>query len=293
MLTTSESTYEAPAVGLKNLNLITIGSKVKDTFSAVNAMTGRMYSGVNRLILADALIKSGYKSNVWATFYQAKQIGLEVSVGQKPTKIMYWKQSDGGESQLEYASLYNMEQMDVSAGYQEDSDNLDRISNCSGVLRMISKADVMVSHTSLASGYQRKTDTVLIANSNQFECVDDYYGDWVKQLIHSTKHAKRLNRNYIKRTKSLQQAIACEEMVVFIALRFFCDAVKCEVPNDVKCDIYKNCWEDIVTGNAELFIQVCSDAQKVSDYMLNHWVTGEPYLSSNNYSTPIGLTCSL
>lgn len=293
MLATSQLNHKLPDISLKNLNAITIGSKVKATYSPVNAMTGKTYSGINRLILADVFVSAGYRNNVWATYCQAQEIGLNVSKGQKPVKIIYWKEDDNGESKAEYANLYNIEQMDVSSGHHDDTTKLERISECSDALKLISRADVTINHTSLGSCYQRKTDTVFIANNSQFDCSDDYHADWVKQLIHSTKHSKRLNRNYVKYTKSLQEAVACEELVVFIGFRFFCDAVGCEMTNDVKGNIYKNCWEDILTNNPKLFIKVCSDAQKATDYMIDAWIYGKPQFAPEVSSTPIGVTCAL
>lgn len=293
MLTTSRTDQQALNISLKNLNAVTIGSKTKSTYSPVNAMTGNTYSGVNRLILADAVINYGYRNNVWATYCQAQEIGLNISAGQKPVKIIYWKECENGESKLEYASLYNIEQMDVSSGQHDNITKLERISECSDALKLIGRADVTINHTSLASCYQRKTDTVFIADNSQFDCSDEYYADWVKQLIHSTKHSKRLNRNYVKYAKSLQEAVACEELVVFIGFRFFCDAVGCEMPSDIKSNIYKNCWEDLLTNNSKLFIRACSDAQKATEYMIDAWVYGKPQFVPEVSSAPIGVTCAL
>lgn len=293
MLTTYKTDQQqALKIDLKNLNSVAIGSKMKSTYSPVNAMTGKMYSGINRLVLADALVNAGYKNNIWATYCQAQQIGLCISKGEKPVKIIYWVADKNGGSKPEYASLYNIDQMDVSSGHHNAAE-LERISECSDALRLIGKADVSVNHTSLASCYQRKTDTVFIADNNQFDCSDDYYADWVKQLIHSTKHSKRLNRNYVKHTKSLQEAVACEELVVFIGFRFFCDAVGCEVTSDVESNIYKNCWEEILAKNPNLFIRACSDAQKATDYMIDTWLHSKPQATPDLSSAPIGVTCSL
>lgn len=293
MLTSSQLNQKLPNIRLKNLNAIAVGSKAKFLYSPVNALTGKMYSGVNRLILADAVVSVGYRNNIWATYYQAQEIGLNISKGQKPIKIIYWKEYDNGESKPEYVSLYNIEQMDVSSGYYDNTAKLERISECSNALKLISRADVAINYTNLASCYQRKTDTVFVADNSQFDCSDDHYADWIKQLIHSTKHSKRLNRNYVKYAKSLQEAVACEELVVFIGFRFFCDAVGCEMPSDIKSNIYKNCWEDILTNNLKLFIRVCSDAQKATDYMIDTWIHRKPQFAQEVSSTHIGITSAL
>ena len=54
-----------------------------------NACSGRRYSGINILILWSAVIDSGYPTQDWLTFRQARDIGGSVRKGEKGTGVVY------------------------------------------------------------------------------------------------------------------------------------------------------------------------------------------------------------
>jgi antirestriction protein ArdC len=54
-----------------------------------NASTGRTYSGINILILWDAVLTRGFSSQRWITFRQALALGGNVRKGQKGTAVCY------------------------------------------------------------------------------------------------------------------------------------------------------------------------------------------------------------
>jgi antirestriction protein ArdC len=54
-----------------------------------NATTNRAYSGVNILLLWDALFDRGYSVNRWLTFKQALQFGANVRKGERGTTVVY------------------------------------------------------------------------------------------------------------------------------------------------------------------------------------------------------------
>ena len=54
-----------------------------------NASTGRRYSGVNILILWDAVVAKGFVGQSWLTFRQALGIGGNVRKGEHGTTVVY------------------------------------------------------------------------------------------------------------------------------------------------------------------------------------------------------------
>jgi antirestriction protein ArdC len=54
-----------------------------------NAATGRAYSGINVLILWDAVIECGFTVQSWLTFKQALALGGHVRKGERGTTIVY------------------------------------------------------------------------------------------------------------------------------------------------------------------------------------------------------------
>lgn len=68
----------------------------------VNASTDKTYSGVNVLLLWDALFTRGYDANRWLTFKQALALGANVRKGEHGTTVVYAdrftpKAEDGSE----------------------------------------------------------------------------------------------------------------------------------------------------------------------------------------------------
>src|SRR5262245_24650880 len=54
-----------------------------------NAATGRAYSGINVLILWDAVVDNGFTVQSWLTFRQAVALGGHVRKGERGTVIVY------------------------------------------------------------------------------------------------------------------------------------------------------------------------------------------------------------
>jgi antirestriction protein ArdC len=54
-----------------------------------NAATGRTYSGINVLILWDAVVEQGYAAQGWLTFRQALALGGHVRKGERGTTVVY------------------------------------------------------------------------------------------------------------------------------------------------------------------------------------------------------------
>ena len=54
-----------------------------------NARTAKAYSGINILLLWDAVIKGGYTSQQWLTFKQALELGGCVRKGEKGWTVFY------------------------------------------------------------------------------------------------------------------------------------------------------------------------------------------------------------
>jgi antirestriction protein ArdC len=54
-----------------------------------NAATGRAYSGINVLILWDAVVEQGYAAQSWLTFKQTVALGGHVRKGERGTAVVY------------------------------------------------------------------------------------------------------------------------------------------------------------------------------------------------------------
>ena len=93
----------------------------------LNASSGRRYSGINILILWDALISRNFASQRWLTFKQALSLGGHVRKGERGTTVCYadrfipkeeqTRASEGGDEPnaipfLKRSTVFNVEQCD-------------------------------------------------------------------------------------------------------------------------------------------------------------------------------------
>ena len=74
-------------------DVVMMTAAVRDLHLAypANAATGKLYRGVNPLLLELAAMDKGYSSKHWATYRQWLALGLQVQRGQHGTKIMFWQ----------------------------------------------------------------------------------------------------------------------------------------------------------------------------------------------------------
>jgi antirestriction protein ArdC len=62
-------------------------SAAKNTGYPVNAVSGKLYRGVNVLLLH----LSGYFSKFWATYRQWQALGGQVRKGERGNRIIFWR----------------------------------------------------------------------------------------------------------------------------------------------------------------------------------------------------------
>ena len=105
-------------------------SPLKNTGHPANASTGKLYRGINPLLLELAALDKGYASRNWATYKQWQALGGQVRGGERGCRIIFWspvkktRQNAEGEEQTttfplmrEY-TVFNAEQCDAAEGYQ-------------------------------------------------------------------------------------------------------------------------------------------------------------------------------
>ena len=88
-----------------------------------NAASSRRYNGVNILLLWEAAMEHEYRLASWLTFVQAKQLGGNVSKGERAVPIVFAKniiktgENEGSDKEnnyrlLKFHSVFNVEQVD-------------------------------------------------------------------------------------------------------------------------------------------------------------------------------------
>lgn len=56
-----------------------------------NATNGRHYRGINVLVLWVAAMRQSYRTQLWGTYQQWRELGAQVRKGETSTAVVFWK----------------------------------------------------------------------------------------------------------------------------------------------------------------------------------------------------------
>lgn len=166
-----------------------------------NLVTARPYRGINTWLLRSLPFESRY----FLSIEQVNRLGGKVKKGEKSCPVVFWKRSEkedeqSGETKLlwlmRYYNVFNVEQCSgipahfIPPTLFEDNDPID---SCKKIIQdMPSPPDIFIKAKD--AFYVPETDTVHMPNIKKFKNSEAYYGTLFHELIHSTGHASRLNR---------------------------------------------------------------------------------------------------
>jgi antirestriction protein ArdC len=189
----------------------------------MNYISKRHYSGINILLLGmlnykfpyflsrkqvyslDGQINSGERSNL-VIFYRTlrkKVENVNLETGKKETEIVT-------RYVLRYYSVYNIEQTTIKL---PQHNHFNRINICEQII------DDMPLKPAIISKHQRAyylpiKDVVNMPEFNSFKNPESYYSTLFHELIHSTGHQTRLNRNTITVSHAFGDKLYSEEELI-------------------------------------------------------------------------------
>lgn len=245
----------------------------------VNAQTGRAYSGSNVFLLSCA----PYASNKWLTYKQSLALGGNVRRGERGFPVVYWnflEKADGnGDVKklplLRYYTVFNVEQI---AGCEQ----------CDGLLvsgaetfdnAMLPEPEAFIAglnghvpeikHIENRAFYSPVLDYINVPGMEYFESSEAYYSTLFHELLHSTGHNTRLNRDGVGRGDiSFGSGIySNEELVAEIGASFCCNAcgiLPAVVDNSAS---YIANWLKRLRGDARLLLTASGHAEKAFKYL--------------------------
>ncbi|EPR9812823.1 ArdC family protein [Escherichia coli] len=261
-----------------------------------NALTGKLYTGVNVLLLWLAADEAGYVSNDWLTYRQAQQLGGHVRKGEVATlAVIYkdWKKQavdehgnrltdSEGEPLMEIVPvlksnpLFNVGQCDglpehlmVKAEGSADALPADTFSE--RVLQVLNGSGVSVSSLPQDRAFYRPDlDRIVMPLSSQFDQVADYW----TTLLHELVHSKRLRRVGISTfTGRNSPEYAFEELIAEMGSAFLCAHLG--IAGDVQHESYIDGWLKVLKSDKKALFRACRQAREASEYLLTRRTSQE------------------
>ncbi len=195
----------------------------------INYSTRRAYTGINVLILWDAVRRSGFSSNAWLTYKQAADLGGQVRQGEKAELGIFYKplekeavNTDTGEVErdripmMKAFYLFNLDQIDgLDKPTTVAPNEFTAIENAERVLQM-SGARITIGGT--RAFYRRSDDAIYLPDKYRFAKAENFYAVALHELTHWSGGGSRLNREFGARFGD--EAYAFEELVAEIGSAF-------------------------------------------------------------------------
>lgn len=259
-----------------------------------NAVSNRIYNGINILLLWLAAEEHGYRQSKWLTVKAANELGGYVRKGEKATLVVNYNpverekcdkegnvilDKDGNPEMERFAYLkrhylFNIEQCDnlPSHLYESIEENPEANENLVfGEIRQIIEGINLhvTSKPSDRACYYPKKDIVIMPEMKQFNSEADYYSTLLHEITHATGHKDRLNREGIVSGKAKfgNKIYAFEELVAEMGGAFLCAYLGFDtVPQNAS---YIASWIEVLRDDKKAIFCATGKAREACDYMLD------------------------
>ncbi len=242
-----------------------------------NLVTGKAYTGINVLLLASM----GFPRNYFLTFKQIKDLKGSVKKGEKSIPVIFWKWSEKEDPQtkelkkvsmIRYYTVFNVDQCNDLPEERipaiENDGKMD-LAEIEFIIEGMPKRPPIV-HKENQAYYHPVKDFINMPKMNNFKDTESYWGTLFHELIHSTGHSTRLNRNEIvERTTFGTEPYSMEELVAEIGacyLKSYCGIGSKDFENNVA---YIQHWLKKLRDDKRLIVYSSAKAQRAVDYILN------------------------
>lgn len=259
-----------------------------------NAISGRLYGGINILLLWLAAEEKGYKQSKWLTAKAANEQGARIRRGEKATLIIKYCPIERekldetgcvildakGEPEMERFAfikkhyVFNIEQCEnLPASFYETTTDIPttpQYREFAEIRQIIEGMSLTVEiKPSNKAFYRASTDTIVMPQMKQFSSEADYYSVLLHEITHATGHKNRLDREGISSSKSTfgSELYAFEELIAEMGGAFLCAYLGFNtVPQNAS---YLASWIKVLKSDKKAIFRATGKAREACEYMLD------------------------
>lgn len=295
-------------------------------FIPLNYDSKKPYRGVNRLLLEENIgIIGSFANPYFLTFKQIKKHGGKLKKGSEGYRVIYYTFIYSVPAAPNRKALKTTEVSDVIAHLQKYNlpesvvkrvpllryyrvfngkdvegiqfnlqevkigravpDNAPENQAAQSIVENYPNAPE-IKHGGNRAYYSPPADYVQMPNASNFDSANDYYRTLFHELIHSTGHPSRLNRELNTNHKS--EAYAKEELTAEMGAVFLSAWAGILWYNNKNHAAYLKSWNNAIKeaeNDSKFIMRAAAAAQKATDYILNLDANGQPAFLSQ-YEKP-------
>jgi len=272
----------------------------------INNKSGRAYKGFNNFILNAQMQEYGYEYNEWDTFKSISARDGKVKKGEKGTDIFFWlisycskenfgtwyrtksecmKKENCNEEDiftnfdLRYYRVWNIGQCEGLSPKRPTDENakvVKPIESCESIVREYKKIAKKLIFKNLEQDqayYSPSKDMIVMPLMKQFKSEDRYYHTLFHEMVHSTGHDSRLNREGVATAKMLtksKQDYAFEELIAESGAMVLSGIAGINTDDKSKqSQAYVNGWVKAVEkADEKAVVSALTQSAKATDYIL-------------------------
>ena len=245
---------------------------------------GKNYRGINVLVLWLTAAAKDYGPPYWLTFKQALEMGGNVRKGEHGAKVCYFDritreavdQNTGAttEQHIPFVKTYTV----FSA---EQCENLPvhftavpaPVSTPAAEEARLAHVEAFVAHTGAdiryggdRACYSITTNRISMPPFPAFAAPHDFYSTELHELVHWTRHEKRLNRD-CGRKRWGDEGYAMEELVAELGSAFLCADLGIDLSKRTDHASYIDSWLRILRGDRRAIFQAAAMAERAADWL--------------------------
>lgn len=253
----------------------------------VNARTGKVYNGINRLLLGIAGMAGA--SRYWATFNQWRELGATVKKGSKGTLVTYWGEMYVDEATGERVSPDHPKAKKIlyaKGSYAFNADQVDgwtapvapfvvpvesSVAALDAVEAFVSATGAKVVEAGAQAFYSPAADSITMPVRERFKdtesasATEHFYGVLMHELVHWTGAKARCDRDLTGRFGS--NAYAFEELVAELGSAFLCGDLNIIAEPRADNIEYVRHWLTVLRGDKKAIFTAASLSRKAAEFL--------------------------
>lgn len=218
------------------------------------------------------------------TFNQVRAKGGRVKKDSKSQIIIFWSfikkelneidTATGKNKQKQYAILkyhrvFNVEQCEgLKLPEEQDAiKDFNKIQECENIVNSYTSRPE-IRHGIARAYYSPQGDFINMPQQVSFYSEEEYYSTLFHELVHSTGHKDRLDRDDIQAGAFGDANYSREELTAEIGTAFLCTMAGIDSVTIENSQAYINSWIKALENDEKMIVLASGRAQKAVDYML-------------------------